>query len=99
MHHHVEVWLPSNEDVETQVTRIMELFHRRNPQQKGLWDRYQIGGRWTGEHDGYDPTMDKKNIKTCRMCHGTGFRNDHIGKAKRKQDPSYQWMWVFNLRH
>jgi len=41
-----------------------------------LWDWYQVGGRWTGEHDGYDPTKDPRNIETCWLCNGTGKRTD-----------------------
>lgn len=28
----------------------------------GVWDWYQIGGRWTGHFDSYDPTTDPANI-------------------------------------
>jgi len=54
-----------------------------------LWDWYVIGGRWTGSHDGYDPTEDRQNYKTCFLCGGTGFRNDALGRKAREEDPSY----------
>lgn len=42
----------------------------------GFWDWYQIGGRWTGLFDGYDPEKDEANIKVCNLCGGTGTRPD-----------------------
>ena len=44
----------------------------RNPQ--GHWDYWTIGGRWTGQLDGHDPTKDPENIETCHLCSGTGDR-------------------------
>ena len=46
----------------------------RNP--NGFLDWYQIGGRWTGEHDGYDPEKDEANWERCIHCHGTGIRDN-----------------------
>jgi hypothetical protein len=40
----------------------------------GFWDWYQIGGRWTGTFDGYEPEKDPANIETCSLCAGTGTR-------------------------
>lgn len=42
------------------------------------WDWYQIGGRWTGTFDGYNPNKDPKNIHTCEWCKGTGKRTDMV---------------------
>ena len=42
----------------------------------GWWDWYQIGGRWTGVLDGYDPSADPANKETCYLCGGTGKRTD-----------------------
>lgn len=42
----------------------------------GFWDWYQIGGRWTGTFDGYDPGKDPDNLETCELCGGTGERTD-----------------------
>jgi hypothetical protein len=42
----------------------------------GFWDWYQIGGRWTGLFDGYDPEKDSANIVVCQLCNGTGDRPD-----------------------
>jgi hypothetical protein len=44
--------------------------------QGGFWDWYQIGGRWTGTFDGYDPDTDPNNILICDLCLGTGKRKD-----------------------
>jgi len=55
----------------------------------GFWDWYQIGGRWTGLFDNYDPTKEPENNEVCWLCHGTGLRNDDIGKAQREADPNY----------
>src|SRR5688500_14258938 len=38
------------------------------------WDWYQIGGRFTGLLDGYDPDKDPANIQQCELCAGTGVR-------------------------
>lgn len=38
------------------------------------WDWYQIGGRFTGNLDGYDPYTDPRNMETCDLCAGTGVR-------------------------
>jgi hypothetical protein len=40
------------------------------------WDWYQVGGRWSGAFDDYDPETDPANIETCDLCHGTGDRAD-----------------------
>jgi len=55
----------------------------------GFWDWYQIGGRWTGLFDGYDPEKDPANIVVCDLCHGTGRRDDELGKSLRTKNPEY----------
>jgi hypothetical protein len=54
-----------------------------------VWDWYQIGGRWTGTLDGYDPQTDPANKKHCWLCDGSGIRDDTLGKQMREKDPSY----------
>jgi hypothetical protein len=66
---------------------VWEEFSTFNPQ--SFYDWYQIGGRWTGSHDKFDPENDPMNVETCRMCNGTGFRDDELGKQEREKDPSY----------
>ena len=53
------------------------------------WDWYQIGGRWTGYLDGYNPDEDPANIEVCYLCDGTGKRNDELGHRTRAEDPTY----------
>ena len=55
----------------------------------GHWDWFEIGGRWTGTYSGYDPEKDPRNQEMCDICHGTGKRNDELGKKARKEDPTY----------
>lgn len=40
------------------------------------YDWYQIGGRYTGTFDGYDPEADPNNKEVCSLCKGTGKRTD-----------------------
>jgi len=42
------------------------------------WDWYQIGGRFTGSLDGYDPYTDPINMEVCNLCAGTGVRPDGL---------------------
>ena len=45
-----------------------------NPKSK--WDWWQIGGRWTGSLDEYEPEKDLENQEWCSFCAGTGNRSD-----------------------
>lgn len=54
--------------------------------QGGFWDWYQIGGRWTGHLDGYDPDADPKNQEPCRFCKATGTTT----AAVAAQYPAYE---------
>ena len=51
------------------------------PHQEEFWDCYQIGGRWSGTFDGYDPTKDPANQKPCDLCGATGKRTDSVAEA------------------
>jgi hypothetical protein len=55
----------------------------------GRWDWYQVGGRWTGALSDYDPGEDPENWETCRLCDGTGMRNDALGRQARAANPEY----------
>ena len=46
-----------------------------------LWDWFVLGGRWTGEHDGYESSKDPCNFSPCKYCNATGIRTDEVGKA------------------
>jgi hypothetical protein len=65
MHYPNLVIINGDSDVSIQFERAME---------NGgfFWDGYQIGGRYTGFLDGYDPTKDERNIENCDRCDGTG---------------------------
>ncbi len=61
--------------------------HWHNPD--GLWDWFQIGGRWTGVLSGYRPADDPELMRTCRWCAGTGRRDDEVGRERRAADPAF----------
>lgn len=84
MHYHAEVWLPHNRNVEEQIDNALAQFNES--ESCGFWDWYQIGGRWTGVHTGYDPYEDINNYEVCKLCKGTGDRDDwvHYDKGERK---------------
>lgn len=74
-----------------------ELRGHHNP--RGWWDYWQIGGRWTGLLDGYDPDDDPELHETCPFCDGVGVRvwregprecNGCAGSGARRLWPS-QW--------
>jgi hypothetical protein len=52
--------------------------HRTSSNPNEKWDWYEVGGRYTGVLDSYDPTADPDNWETCRLCHGTGQRTDMV---------------------
>lgn len=67
---------------------VIKVIKRTNPRAK--WDGWRVGGRYGGRlAPGYDPRKDPANLETCWLCHGTGMRNDEIGRAARLADPSY----------
>ena len=93
MHYHAEVYVPPNTtDLEAFVKEAMAPHHEEYHDEvhNSFWDWYQIGGRWTGEKDpNYDPTKDPQNAEECRLCLGTGFRNDPQGVQSRSEDQTY----------
>ena len=90
MHYHAEVWIKDIKNVEKQIDDIMSQYSENNEDAENAFcDWWQIGGRWTGTHDGYNPVDDPQNWKACQVCAGTGFRNDDVGKQAREKDPSY----------
>jgi hypothetical protein len=65
----------AREDIEPYVEKVMAAScEGTNPQ--GVWDWWQVGGRWTGVWGEYDPTTDPRNSETCKLCNGTGRRPD-----------------------
>ncbi len=59
----------TEESIKSAVGELME-------DHRDWWDFWQIGGRWTGLFDGYEPAKDQKNIKPCKLCGATGKRRD-----------------------
>src|SRR5512147_5592 len=56
----------------------------------GVFDWYQVGGRWTGTLvPDYNVDDDPANQERCDLCNGTGFRRDDVGKKMREEDPTY----------
>jgi hypothetical protein len=69
---------PYGEELEVeQYTEDGETYWH-NP--NGFWDWYQIGGRWTGHLDGYNPETDPRNTERCITCNGTGTRPDGLSR-------------------
>jgi hypothetical protein len=96
MHYHAEVYIPPNvNEVKEYIEEIMaphsEYYQdddcgTEEYNKVGIYDWYQIGGRWTGVHTNYNPRTDPLNTETCIICGGTGFRNDDIGVNLRKEN-------------
>ena len=70
------------------VAALMEP-HREDENCNGHWDWYQIGGRWTGKFDGFVPADDPSYYETCKICGGTGMRNDQADREHRLMHPEY----------
>lgn len=71
MHYGILVIVNPMDDIDAAVADAMEPYGDGKE-----WDWFQIGGRWTGHFDGYDPERDPANIQTCDLCGGTGDRAD-----------------------
>ncbi len=91
MHYHAEIWIEDKEDFEAKVEKILAPFEEKYTDEdiEGFWDWYQIGGRWTGIHTGYDPYEVEHNLEACPHCDGTGFRADQRGLDMRVANPTY----------
>jgi len=50
------------------------------------YDWFQVGGRFTGLLDGYDPFTDEANYERCEFCEGTGITT----QAVADQYPAYK---------
>lgn len=83
-----EILKPWDENLDVvQVTDDDGDTYWKNPD--GKWDWWQLGGRWTGVWSDYDPAKDPANHKTCRLCGGTGLRNDASAQRYRAEHPEY----------
>lgn len=87
MHFHGEVWLPEiPDDPELAISEVLSPFRQvwidkpgteDGGEFEGIWDWYQIGGRWKGVHvPSYDASNDPEHKERCRLCDGTGQRVD-----------------------
>lgn len=101
-HHYAWAIVPADGDVQELVEKTMAPFdeHREVEQyaeggetywrnQVGIWDWWTIGGRWTGALSNYDPQRDPANWEDCFLCHGTGKRDDELGRQARAENPEY----------
>ncbi len=90
MHFHLEIIMPPTDKIEEEISHILAPFDEGNEESRNaFWDWYQIGGRWTGTKDGFDPASDENNVERCELCNGTGFRTDNVGETARAAEPTY----------
>lgn len=108
MHGHAEIVVKSPQgDIEKQIKRLLAKYEQ-GKHKNGFWNWYQIGGEWTGAHcKDYSPENDERNIETCRVCGGTGFRDDWLSVNMRGENSGYtcngcgiyqedgKWIWRF----
>lgn len=64
------------EYVEKAVAPHEEVYDEASDELSGVWDWWQVGGRWTAVWGEYDPAKDPLNIETCITCGGSGMRPD-----------------------
>ena len=89
MHFYALVEIPQDaENVKAAVEKAMEPY-REGLSESGFWDWWQIGGRWTGTLDGYDPRADRRNMRECWLCDGSGLRDDEAARRWREKSPGY----------
>lgn len=72
----------TKESVSAAVEAVLEPYYETK------WDWFQIGGRWTGTFDGYDPDKDESTFETCNLCGGTGDRATWRKEPRDQQHPS-----------
>ncbi len=90
MHYHLEIIMPPTEKIDEEISRILAPFDEgKEDSRNAFWDWYQIGGRFTGDHDGFDAASDENNIEKCDLCAGTGFRADDVGNRAREAEATY----------
>jgi hypothetical protein len=95
MHYSNLVIVPKTDDVEAAVKEAMG----PHEDDGGFWDWYQIGGRFTGYLDGYDPERDSRNIVACEFCNGIGEVVVEVGvgdsprKCRRCNGTGFETKW------
>lgn len=87
---HFSTWvlIEDGAEVEPRVTELLAPYDGEWFADGSRWDWWQLGGRWTGSLDGYDPETDPANTETCLICGGTGRRAD----AERFEAESPGWI-------
>ena len=60
------------------------------------WDFFEVGGRFTGLLDGYDPRQDPDNFATCVFCNGTGKRLKLPPPVETHKVDAGQWVKEMN---
>lgn len=77
MHYLAYVLIPADGSPDAHVERLMAPHCESNNCERGFWDFWQIGGRWTGYLSGVDPAKDPLNHERCPLCRMTpGVRYD-----------------------
>ncbi len=72
MHYHLEVWIPKDTNIKNLEEVVGLVAKYMKPlSEKMFWDSWQIGGRFSGSHDDYNPNTDPKNLGDCYVCLGT----------------------------
>lgn len=74
--HYSNLVIVDKKSAQTDLKLSVESAMGPHEEDGGFWDWYQIGGRWTGILDGYDPSTDPRNQEKCNLCDGTGKRKD-----------------------
>lgn len=103
MHYYALAIIPADGDVDELLDELLDPFNEEkevelrqeegeepywhNP--LGLWDWWQVGGRYSGRLSKIDPQRDPRNWEICWLCEGTGKRNDALGRQFRADDPDY----------
>lgn len=73
MHYHCEIWTKEKPS-QGLLDKIMAPHNDEGSGSDRFWDWWVVGGRYSGSHDGYDPSDDPQNIEICEICNGTGDR-------------------------
>lgn len=66
------------DELERALAPYQENYDEEADALNGFWDWWQIGGRYTGQWSGYDPSADPANTEPCPYCHATGTRTDMV---------------------
>lgn len=87
---HFAVIVLSEHGTEDEITKLLAPFDENDEWGRpgSRWDWWEVGGRFTGLLDNYDPEKDPRNIETCDLCGGTGNRAKWRNEPTINQHPS-----------